>query len=414
MQAAEEDFDAAGHHFHAGTFIVPDGASNPAIAESVKKLGLTAYAAAAPTVKSHPLTVPRIGYVHSWQRTQDEGWVRLALDRYGIPFTYFADQKLREGHLRDKYDVIVFPSIGGSSTSQVNGIPKAGPDPIPYKKSALTPNLGVEDSSDDIRGGMGLDGLAELVRFVREGGTLLTEGSTTTIFPDYGVLNSVRVEHPGTLYTKGSIMRGIIADHKSPIVYGYTADDLPVYFSAEPVLSAGGNGPGIGPGGIRSTTTVPGVGEDITPNSHPVQLSPFVVEGDDTPPAPVPAGTQLSEAAAMQQMMRAFGMATDEDPAPRVVMRFPDKPSDILLSGALAGGDTLTHRALAIDAPLGKGHVVLFALRPFWRWQTQGTYALGFNTLLNWDHLDAGKPAPGDKPAAGQGRRSRPSDEANQ
>jgi hypothetical protein len=30
-------------------------------------------------------------------------------------------------------------------------------------------------------------------------------------------------------------------------------------------------------------------------------------------------------------------------------------------------------------------------LRPFWRWQTQGTYALGFNTILNWDHLDAGK-----------------------
>ena len=44
MQAAEEDFDAAGHHFHAGTFLVPDGAANPAIAESIKKLGLTAYA----------------------------------------------------------------------------------------------------------------------------------------------------------------------------------------------------------------------------------------------------------------------------------------------------------------------------------------------------------------------------------
>jgi hypothetical protein len=35
----------------------------------------------------------------------------------------------------------------------------------------------------------------------------------------------------------------------------------------------------------------------------------------------------------------------------------------------------------------------MFALRPFWRWQTQGTYALGFNTIINWDHLDAGKDA---------------------
>jgi len=44
-----------------------------------------------------------------------------------------------------------------------------------------------------------------------------------------------------------------------------------------------------------------------------------------------------------------------------------------------------------VDVPLGRGHVVLFALRPFWRWQTQGTYFLGFNTILNWNHLDAGK-----------------------
>ena len=40
----------------------------------------------------------------------------------------------------------------------------------------------------------------------------------------------------------------------------------------------------------------------------------------------------------------------------------------------------------------GKGHIVMFALRPFWRWQTQGTYFLAFNAILNWNHLDAGKP----------------------
>jgi hypothetical protein len=36
----------------------------------------------------------------------------------------------------------------------------------------------------------------------------------------------------------------------------------------------------------------------------------------------------------------------------------------------------------------------MFALRPFWRWQTQGTYFLAFNAILNWNHLDAGKPEP--------------------
>jgi hypothetical protein len=60
----------------------------------LKALGLSAWAvAAAPDVKTHDLDVPRIGYVHSWTRTQDEGWVRAALDTFGVPYAYFADQK---------------------------------------------------------------------------------------------------------------------------------------------------------------------------------------------------------------------------------------------------------------------------------------------------------------------------------
>jgi hypothetical protein len=43
---------------------------------------------------------------------------------------------------------------------------------------------------------------------------------------------------------------------------------------------------------------------------------------------------------------------------------------------------------------VGKGHVVLFANNPMWRWQTHGSHALVFNTVLNWDNLDAGRPVP--------------------
>ncbi|MDQ3419612.1 MAG: hypothetical protein M3541_12680 [Acidobacteriota bacterium] len=45
-----------------------------------------------------------------------------------------------------------------------------------------------------------------------------------------------------------------------------------------------------------------------------------------------------------------------------------------------------------MDIPVGQGHVVSFAIRPFWRWQTQGTFFFGFNTILNWNDLDAGRP----------------------
>ncbi len=72
-------------------------------------------------------------------------------------------------------------------------------------------------------------------------------------------------------------------------------------------------------------------------------------------------------------------------------MSFPANANDMLLSGTLKNGQTLANRAQVVDAPLGKGHVVMFAIRPFWRWQTQGTFILGFNALLNWNDLNAGK-----------------------
>jgi len=44
-----------------------------------------------------------------------------------------------------------------------------------------------------------------------------------------------------------------------------------------------------------------------------------------------------------------------------------------------------------VDVPVEKGHVVLFSNNPIWRGETQGSYFLVFNALLNHDHLDAGR-----------------------
>ena len=62
----------------------------------------------------------------------------------------------------------------------------------------------------------------ELVRSsCSEGGTLITEGSTSTIFPEYNLTPGVTVETPDGLFARGSIMRGVISDRRSPIAYGY-------------------------------------------------------------------------------------------------------------------------------------------------------------------------------------------------
>jgi zinc carboxypeptidase len=405
MQAAEEDFDLGGHKFRAGAFIIPN-ADRAKIEPQLKALGLSGWAvAAAPSVKTHELDIPRIGYVHAWQRTQDEGWVRAALDTYGVPYTYFSDQKLREGNLRAKYDVIIYPHVGGSATSQVNGIAKNGTTPLPYKKTAATPNLGALDQSDDIRGGMGMDGLLELAKFVQAGGTLITEGGTSTIFPEYGITTGVTVEEPRALFVRGSILRGIISDAKSPIAYGFDGTQLPVYFSQAPVLAVstgggggfGGFGGGGGEGGING-----GLGQNTTPMATPLKLSPY--EQDSSATTGGARAGASGDSARFQNLAGNRGGAgsgnTDPAARPRVIMTFPQSPNDMLLSGTLAGGQALSGRAQIVDTKLGNGHVVMFAIRPFWRWQTQGTFFLGFNTILNWNDLDAGKAeAPRQQPA---------------
>ena len=385
MAAAEEDFELAGRQFRAGSIVIAEG-DRQALTRSLEELGLSAWAVgAAPKARTHQLDVPRIGYVHSWTRTQDEGWWRAALDRYGVPYTYFADQKLRDGNLRAKYDVIVFPHVGGSSVSQVNGMARTGKAPLPYRKTAETPNLGFLDSSDDIRGGMGLEGLAELVKFVREGGTLITEGSTAAIFPDYGLISEVTVEQPAQLFVRGSILRGRLADRLSPIAYGYGGSDVPVYFSQAPVLNAGGT---AGRGAAPPQNPNAGLGQIVAPNAVPQLLSPFETD-DSRRDAEANARPRAADAAEVRE--RAQGGPGRQEARPRVVIQFGPEPRDLLLSGTLANGQFLSNRAAVVDARLGEGHVVMFAIRPFWRWQTHGTYTLGFNAIMNWNDLDAGR-----------------------
>jgi hypothetical protein len=391
MLAAEEPFEAAGQTFAAGAFIIP-GADRAKLEATVKEFGLAAYAvASAPAVKTHELTVPRIGYVHSWSNTQNEGWVRMVFDKYRIPYTYMGDTKLREPNLRQRFDVIIFPHVGGTAQSQVNGV--QGAEPIPYKKTELTPNLGVQDSSDDIRGGMGYDGLMNLRQFVEDGGLLITEGSTSTIFPEYHLLDGVTIEEPSGLFARGVVLKSEFADRKSPIAYGYDSDALPVYFSSGPVMSvgAGGFGGGFG-GGQRGGPQIPGVGQNLTPNAIPSTLA--TLEGPPSPAAS--AGQAGGRGGAMgPEMMGRGGRggagAVNAASRPRVILRFPADPNDMLLSGGLLGQQALVGRAVVVDAPLGKGHVVMFANRPYWRYETFGSFNLGFNAILNWDHLEAGR-----------------------
>jgi hypothetical protein len=344
MFASEDSFMVGSRTWGRGTTIIPVASGvERRIRQAAESLGLNVTGVTtAPPVARHELDLPRIALVHSWLNTQNEGWVRYAFDVLKIPYTYLSVQQLNRRDLLRQFNVLVLPFVSNNPQQIVNGLPLNGP-PIPWRRSALTPNLGGHDSTDDVRPGIGLDGMAALNQWIAAGGVVITEGGTSGVFTAYGVTRGVDIAPARQLRASGGIYRAVMKDARSPIAYGY-ADTLAVYFNQSPLFQ------------VDTSTDVP---EDQDP-----------------------------------------GLTADQARTrPRVVLSFHQKRDSLRLSGLLVNGEELAGRPAVLDAPVGQGHVVMFAIRPFWRWETQGSFALVFNTILNWNDLGVAWPAAA-KPSA--------------
>ena len=63
-----------------------------------------------------------------------------------------------------------------------------------------------------------------------------------------------------------------------------------------------------------------------------------------------------------------------------VLARYPRDRSP-LASGYLAGPDRLEGKIAALDAEVGKGHIILLGFKPQWRGQSHSAYKFFFNAL---------------------------------
>jgi hypothetical protein len=379
MDAAEEPFEAAGRKFNRGSFIVRK-ANGDDLRRVANELGIQVYAVAdAPSVKTHPLRAPRIAMMHTWLGTQDEGWYRIGLDQLQVPFAYISTQDVsREPNLKSKYDVILFAPVGRGAQAIINGMPMYG-NPLPWKKTQLTPNLGGIDETDDMRPGLGWNGLQNLQKFVKDGGVFITVDDTSDFAVNYGFTAGVSVNRSQRLRAVGAILRTKSVDAASPIAYGY-GDSLAMYCSNGPIFNINN---GVGGRGGRLAPRATGRG---TPDDPDVPQGRPPAEMPEPPPRVDPW-----EAPPVQdeQLRNAIGLIPPNQ-RPRVVLRYADS-RDLFVSGLLDGGDEIAQRAAIIDVPSGNGHVLLFSTNPFWRGQTKGSYFLVFNAILNWDNLNAGR-----------------------
>ncbi len=384
FDAAEEPFEAAGHKFNRGSFIVKNVSASDLAA--VNELGLKVIAAPAPSVKTHPIHVPRIALMHTWQTTQAEGWWRMEFDRLKIPYTYISTQiPAKEADLRAKYDVIVFPPARGNAQGIINGLPMYG-NPLPWKVTPQTPNLAKTDETDDMRPGMGWNGLQHLQEFVQKGGVLIVANDTSNFANTFGMTPGVSISAGRNLKVTGSALRSKMIDAASPIAYGFD-DNLAIFASNPPIFGVsnmagggGGGGGGRGGGGGGERPTGRGTADDAdTPNGRVPDEIP------ETPRAEVWEAQPLTD----EQLRNGVNVIP---PAmrPRVVLRYANA-NELLVSGLLDNGGELAQHAAVVDAPFGQGHVVMFSNNPFWRAETKGSYFLVFNAILNYDALNAGR-----------------------
>jgi hypothetical protein len=91
-----------------------------------------------------------------------------------------------------------------------------------------------------------------------------------------------------------------------------------------------------------------------------------------------PLASGLGERAAIYFMSSTI---LEPGPEARVVMRYPSDGSP-LLSGYVYGPEVLAGRAALVEAPVGRGRVVMFGFRPQHRGQSQATFRLLTNAIL--------------------------------
>jgi hypothetical protein len=386
IQAAEEPFEGGGKKFARGAFLVRNVAGAE-LDRALQTLGLRGTAlASAPNVKTHPVRAARVAILHTWISTQTEGWWRQAFDAHEIPFDYISVQDVaKTPNLAAKWDVILFPPAGGSGQQIIDGLPMWR-NPMPWKVTPETPNMTSFAQTDDIRPGLGWQGMANLQTFVNNGGVLVGAVNTAEFATQYGLAQGVTMNHARRGAVVGSYLRTKVVDDASPITYG-VLDGLAVYSDGGESFSVsngrGGRGNRFaGLGGQRETGRGTADDPDVT-QGRPVL--------DARNQAPTPERVEPWQTGpASPDQLRNPTYVIPPDQRPRVALRFGEQ-RDLLASGLLDGGSDIAQRPAVVDVPVKKGHVVLFANNPVYRGETVGSYPLVLNTMLHWDNLNAGR-----------------------
>ncbi len=293
----------------AGSFLVElNGNNRDALEEVISELHTQPLVTETAPGGFSSLQMPRIALCETNFHDMDAGWTRFLFDTYGIPYTVLNPADFKDTSLQEDFDVIVFPDatrdqiIDGHTT-------RGGEVYIPFYNPEY-----IE--------GMGSDGWQNVLRFMNQGGHLISWGRSTNLF--FGLMrpendepfrfpvrdNSTQLTREG-FYCPGSFLKiNLLGDH--PLTLGMPSE-IGVFHRSNPVFA----------------TSIP-----------------------------------------------TFGMDR------RVIGQFPENTRSIMLSGYAENEDLLERQPAIVWLERGEGQATLFSFVPNFRGSTPVSNKLIFNSLL--------------------------------
>ncbi len=318
VRRSTEPFTVAGKNYPRGSFLVDANSVQPERLRGILSKVKVHAQRGSLSVNSLTVKKPRIGLYKSWIAVMDAGWLAWIFEQFAFPFDTLTNAMIKAGNLNKRYDVIVLPDQ--STSSIIEG----------HRKGTMPP---------DYVGGIGLDGVDRLKEFVRNGGRIVCNESSSDLvikhfyFPLKNALENVK---PDSFSNPGSILK-MKFDITHPLTYGLEEHGYGFFASGFVFETISDTGKKIQP--EKET------GPEKEPKAKPrLPVSPKYIKIE-----------------------------------PKTVVSFPD--DSLLVSGWILGERLIRDRPTVLEVPYGKGKVILFGFNVHNRAQAFATMKLLFNAM---------------------------------
>ena len=148
---------------------------------------------------------PRLAVYEPWGGNMDAGWTRWVLEQHEFPYAQLRSADIQDPDVSDRFDVIILPEA--STVDLLRG----------QRARNVRP---------EYQGGIGVQGIQNLRRFISRGGTVITLGNSAAFAIQHlstPLRDVVRDEAQDAFYAPGTLLR-VTVDTTHPIGYGMPAE----------------------------------------------------------------------------------------------------------------------------------------------------------------------------------------------